>query len=144
MERQSAGMAKFQQKLDGSRITFQLVEDDSLPEFGASHYLARIENAWGSTILELRLPISMVESSVVGQGIHDLMMSPDGTISVLYDGADGLVSPGIGVPVDTFVECSLSPTMLEDEPDAAKALNTLRDRLKRALLAVDIAQNQLK
>ena len=86
----------------------------------------------------------MVESSVVGRGIHDLMMSPDGTISVLYDGAGGLVSPGIGVPVDTFVERSLSPTMLEDEPDAAKALNTLRDRLKRALLAVDIAQNQLK
>jgi len=137
-------MAKFQQEPDSSRITFQLVGDDSLPEFGTSHYLACIENASGSTILELRLPISIVESSVVSRAIHDLMMSPDGITSVFYDGADGLVSSGIGVPVDTFVERSLSPTMLEDEPDAAKALNTLRDRLKRVLLAIDIAQNQLK
>ena len=137
-------MAKLKQELDGLLLTLEVVGDEALPGSDASHFAARIRNTSGTTILELRLPAAMVESSVIGRLQHELTMSPDGMIWVLYDSIDAEIGPPATFPIDTLVEKSLTTAMIEDEPNAAVALDTLRHRLKRALLAVDAAQAQLK
>ena len=137
-------MTKLQQELDGLRLTLEVVRCEALLESDVSHYAARIRDSSGTVILELRLPASMVESSVARSLRHEFTMSPDGLVSALYDGSITMPAPSAALPVDTLVEQSLTPVMLEDEPGAMEALNTLRDRLKRALLAVDAAQARLK
>ena len=137
-------MTKLQQELDGLRLTLEVVRCEALLESEVSHYAARIHDSSGTVILELRLPASMVESSVARSLRHVFTMLPDGLVSVLYDGSITMPAPSAALPVDTLVEQSLTPVMLEDEPAAMEALNTLRDRLKRALLAVDAAQARLK
>ena len=137
-------MTKLQQELDGLRLTLEVVRCEALLESDVSHYAARIHDSSGTAVLELRLPASMVESSVARSLRHGFTMSPDGLVSVLYDGSITMPAPSAALPVDTLVEQSLTPVMLEDEPGAMEALNTLRNRLKRALLAVDAAQARLK
>ena len=96
-------MTKLQQELDGLRLTLEVVRCEALLESEVNHYAARIHDSSGTAILELRLPASMVESSVARSLRHGFTMSPDGLVSVLYDGS---LSSRTAVPEESWMRAA--------------------------------------
>lgn len=115
----------------------------AVPGLGVAYYVASIQDAAGLTVLELRLPAALVESVVIDHAAPMIAMSPNGMISVVDDLLETSSKIGNGISVDALIERSVVPEMLEDEIDADRQLDELRDRLKSALLVIDAARSKL-
>jgi hypothetical protein len=131
---------------DGSnslRLSFSAAADTVIG-LGVEHYVASIQDAAGSIVFELRLPAALVESVAFSSAGLKIAMSPDGMISVVDDRPEGISGIDNGISIDALIEQSVVPAMLEDEIDAERQLDDLRDRLTRALLVVSAAKIGLR
>ena len=122
------------------KLSFAAVQKDDF----IRSYILVLKNKSDEIIMKLQLTADLVEATVLNSIRPESSMSPDGEVSVELDSHDALFHSNKGVAIDDLVVASLRTPMLEDEANIVQLLQTLHDRLRRALLAVEAAQNQLK
>lgn len=86
-----------------------------------------------SVAADLIAPVVLANSNVV------VAMSPDGLLRVYADRGPPNTSIGAENKLDVLIKQSINSQMLEDEPDAAAMLQTLRSQLTSSLATVDEA-----
>ena len=117
--------------------------DDPSAGFVAECYQIRQVDQAGNTILSLIVPSVTLEVSVLGQLEQFVSMSPSGEVSIGSDD-NASADPQRGTTdIEHLIKHSVSPQMLEDEPEVAAMLNTLKQRLIALLAIVDEAISNL-
>mgnify|MGYP000058220046 CR=1 FL=1 len=120
-------------------------ERDADPRVGPERYVAGFEDAsgtpWGVTV---PLEPHAVEATVLGGIAFSIEMAADGTLRVEADGRSDAANEAIAAArpdgqgaIDTVVESTLDPFLLDLDPETRDELETLRQRLRRALALVD-------
>jgi hypothetical protein len=120
-------------------LTFKAEDEDC----GRTAYEVQLADDSGAIIMNLRLPAKLVESAVINSLRPAISMAPGGELSVQFEGIEEGPIPIAGLTIDQLIEQSLTPIMLEDEPEIEKMLQTLRGRLLLALDVVDTALTHL-
>ena len=120
-------------------------ERDADPRVGPERYVAGFEDMsgapWGVSV---PLDPHAVEATVLGGMAFSVAMAADGTLQVEADGRSDAANEAIaaGRPdgqgaIDTLVESTLDPFLLDLDPETRQELERLRHRLRRALALVD-------
>ena len=120
-------------------------ERDADPRVGPERYVAGFEDMsgapWGVSV---PLEPHAVEATVLGGMAFSVALAADGTLRVEAEGRSDAVNEAIAASspdahgaIDSVVESTLDPALLDRDQETRQALETLRQRLRRALLLVD-------
>lgn len=120
------------------QLVFSAIGETDQNVVGRAGYELRLLNPAGATEMRFTLPASLVEPVVFSQNEMFVSMAPNGAIAACAD-ANADYPRAKPVAIDELVESAITPQMLEDEPDAVRMLQKLRDRLMAALRSLEAA-----
>jgi hypothetical protein len=120
-------------------------ERDADPRVGPERYVAGFEDMTGAPWgVSVPLEPHAVEATVLGGIAFSVAMAADGTLQVEADGRSDAANEAIAAArpagqgaIDSLVERTLDPFLLDLDPETRRDLETLRHRLRRALALVD-------
>jgi hypothetical protein len=120
-------------------------ERDADPRVGPERYVAGFEDMTGAPWgVSVPLEPHAVEATVLGGIAFSVAMTADGTLRVDAEGRSDAANEAIAAArlagqgaIDSVVETTLDPTLLDHDPETRRDLETLRHRLRRALALVD-------
>ena len=124
------------------RFVVDAINDPSSGTPAASYQIRQIDKA-NNTILSLIVPSAKLVPVVLGRAELFITLSPSGEISIISDDTSSASSPWATTNIEQLIKQSIIPQTLEDEPDAAMMLHTLKKRLITSLATVDKAISNL-
>ena len=125
------------------RFVIDVVDGHSVGIAADSYQIRQVDQA-GNTILSLIVPSDSIQPVVLGHTELFISLNPAGEVSI---SSDGFALKGMQMAttdIDDLVKKSVNLQMLEDEPNAAVMLHTLKKRLITSLAAVDEAISNLE
>jgi hypothetical protein len=131
-----------EQSRDNLRLVFCATGKDTGDDFDEDTYELRLLDALGMIAMRLRLPADILKPVIFSQTEIFVFMTPDGAVAASPADVDAYHSPEL-VALDELVERAIAPRMLDDEPGAARMLQTLRDRLRSAMRLVEDALDKM-
>jgi hypothetical protein len=106
-----------------------------LPDDQSQCIELRLMDASGTAMMSFKLPGEIARTFTADEEEWQITMSPSGLLEV-YDSRD-LPQRRFRIELDELIKQSLSPDMLESEPDKLIQLTELKRKLTESLDAVD-------
>ena len=125
------------------RFVVEAVDDLSAGLAANSYQIRQIDHA-GNTILSLIVPSANLEPAVFGHAELFISLSPSGEVSIGGVSVATVDRQRTTINIEDLIKQSISPQMLEDEPDVAAQLRTLKKRLTASLATVAEAISNLE
>ena len=125
------------------RFVIDVMDGLSVGIAADSYQIRQVDQA-GNTILSLIVPSDSMQPIVLGHAELFISLNPAGEVSI---SSDSFALNGMQMAttdIDDLVKKSVNLQMLEDEPNAAVMLQTLKKRLITSLAAVDEAISNLR
>ena len=125
------------------RFVIDVMDGLSVGITADSYQIRQLDQA-GNTILSLIVPSDSMQRVVFGHAELAISLNPTGEVFISSDGFALNVMQMARTDIDDLVIKSINLQMLEDEPNAAVMLQTLKKRLITSLAAVDEAISNLR
>lgn len=101
--------------------------------------VVQLQSANGLTVASISVPSDQLLQAVSQKLKCSVQMSPDGIVSVVSDETVKPLQAPQAITLDRLIAETISPDMLEDEPNATAMLAEFRSRLLKSLEYVDEA-----
>lgn len=101
--------------------------------------VVELQSANGLTVASIAVPIDQLLQAVSQKLKCSIQMSPDGIVSVVSEETVEPLPAPQAIALDRLIAETISPDMLEDEPEAAQMLAEFRSRVLKSLELVDQA-----
>ena len=127
-------------------------QDLTLVDFNVSSGYSSVDDQYvlsttaknGTFSIRLELRADLIEPTVLAKSNATVSMSPDGTLRIYADCMSVDAAIGAESNLEDLIKQSISPLVLEDEPDVEAKLQKLKKRLVTSLATVDEAISNLE